>query len=366
MQSPLTSHVTSPLASSPENKDQLRTCLSHVEGQRGVLTLLGIPLHELTQKYTYTQWANMLWSVYSPSQAQKSVSLDTLNRAFCREQDVAYQGLQPLRHQLSQRSAISALRLGLEYVAAETPTAIAMTLMTSLLLHLNPEAVFSPAADPLERFLVALPSTGVDVLTKEKTLALQAYLMTVSDHGFNASTYTARVIASTGSDLKACVQGALGALAGPLHGGAPGPVLDMLDAVTAAESMPHWVQTQLDQGQRLMGFGHRIYRVRDPRADVLKSALKTLQGAGFESQRLQQAEHLEQVALSVLRAHKPDRVLETNVEYYTALLLESLAFPRESFTAVFALGRVLGWCAHAYEQQALGRLIRPTGSYFEV
>ncbi len=142
-------------------------------------------------------------------------------------------------------------------------------------------------------------------------------------------------------------------------------LLDMLDAVSAAESASQWVQTQLDQGQRLMGFGHRIYRVRNPRADVLKLALKRLQGAGFESQRLQQAEHLEQVALAVLRAHKPDRVLETNVEYYTALLLESLDFSRESFTAVFALGRVLGWCAHAKEQQELGRLIRPTGSYFE-
>ena len=346
------------------DKDTLRTCLSRVDGEQGVLTLLGIPLAELTQRYAYTQWAHILWSVYAPDPGEVQ-SLNVLNRLFCNAQDVAYQKLYELREQLTQRPAISALRLGLEYVEAETPTEITMTLMTSLLLHLHPEAEFSSATDPLERFLEALQLTGSDPLIREKALALQTYLMTVSDHGFNASTYTARVIASTGSDFRACVQGALGALQGPLHGGAPGPVLDMLDAVATADSVSAWVQTQLDQGARLMGFGHRIYRVRDPRADVLKATLKALQGAGFESQRLQAAEHLESVALALLSKHKPDRALETNVEYYTALLLESLGFPRESFTAIFALGRVLGWCAHAQEQQALGRLIRPTGAYFE-
>ncbi len=170
-----------PLNMPSENKDLLRTCLSHVEGERGVLTLLGMPLDELTQQYTYTQWATLLWSVYSPSEAQALYALEALNSAFCRAQDVAYEGLQPLRHALSQRSAISALRLGLS-ITAETPTAIAMTLMTSLLLHLNPEAVYSSTADPLERFLTALQPTGVAEFTAEKTLALQKLF----DDGFKS------------------------------------------------------------------------------------------------------------------------------------------------------------------------------------
>ena len=189
--------------------------------------------------------------------------------------------------------------------------------------------------------------------------ALDTYLVTVSDHGLNASTFTARVVASTQAGLGSSALGALGALKGPLHGGAPGPVLDMLDAVDRPERAEAVLSAMLERGERLMGFGHRVYRVRDPRADALKAALAGIQ----RTDRLELALAVEQTALRLLRERKPDRRLETNVEFYTALLLDALGFPREAFTAVFAMGRVAGWIAHAREQATSGRLIRPKSRY---
>lgn len=343
-------------------KDQLSTCLSRIDGLQGELEILGLPLAEIVSQFRYARWANALWGVYA-SETQAS------SAAFLKAQDWAWERLIPVRQRLARsEDAISALRLGLEYVGAETPVAIAMTLMMSLFGYLRPEseglANTALAQDPLERLMWGLFPLEQPEILNAKARALEIYLLTVSDHGFNASTYTARVIASTGSDFRACVQGALGALQGPLHGGAPGPVLDMLDAVAAAESAEAWVLKQLQQGKRMMGFGHRIYRARDPRADVLKAALVPLRGQGIQRERLEQAESLEAVVLQVLHERKPGRVLQTNVEYYTALLLEAIGFSREVFTAVFALGRVLGWCAHVQEQRAIGRLIRPSGHFY--
>ena len=190
--------------------------------------------------------------------------------------------------------------------------------------------------------------------------ALDAYLVTVADHGLNASTFSARVIASTGAGLTSAVLGGAAALYGPLHGGAPGPVLDMLDAVGEPGRADAWMDQAIGSGERLMGFGHRIYRVRDPRADALKSALSRLDP---DAGRLRLAEAVEGAALSALRRHKPGRPLETNVEFYTALLLEALGFPRALFTGVFAMGRTAGWLAHAREQAQTGRLIRPESRY---
>jgi citrate synthase len=151
---------------------------------------------------------------------------------------------------------------------------------------------------------------------------------------------------------------------GPLHGGAPGPVLDMLDAVGRPEDAHAWLTQELNSGERLMGFGHRIYRVRDPRADALKAALRPIVAAGqVDGRRMALAEAVERDALSLLRERKPDRPIETNVEFYTALLLDSLGFPREAFTGVFAIGRTVGWIAHAREQLLDGRLIRPQSRY---
>lgn len=200
-------------------------------------------------------------------------------------------------------------------------------------------------------------ATGVDAPGKGR--ALGRYLATVADHGTNASTFAARVVASTGSDDVSAVVAALGALKGPLHGGAPGPVLDMLDATEGLDDLGAWIRSELDAGRRIMGFGHRVYRARDPRALVLEEAAAALQ----ESRRLAHARRLEDAVQVELRRRHPDRVLAANVEFATAVLLEAVGLPRRAFTVAFAMGRAVGWLAHVAEQRATGRLIRPRATY---
>jgi citrate synthase len=190
--------------------------------------------------------------------------------------------------------------------------------------------------------------------------ALETYLLTAADHGLNASTFTARVVASTRAGIASAVTAALCALKGPLHGGAPGPVIDMLDEIGSPENAEAWLDEAVLRGDRLMGFGHRVYRVTDPRSDVVKRAVESL---GRNSGRIRYAEHIEQAALAVLAKRKPARSLQTNLEFYTALLLEALEVPRDAFTGVFAVARVSGWIAHAHEQIATERLIRPQSRY---
>ncbi len=187
--------------------------------------------------------------------------------------------------------------------------------------------------------------------------------MTVADHGMNASTFAARVVASTGSDLVSAVVAGVGALKGPLHGGAPGPVLDMLDAIAAPERAAAWIEGELLAGRRIMGMGHRIYRVRDPRAAVLERATLELSRAGVVTGRLGLARAVERAAEGALRQKHPDRPLRANVEFYTAVLLDTLGLDRAEFTPTFAVGRAAGWTAHVEEQRATGRLIRPASRY---
>jgi citrate synthase len=197
--------------------------------------------------------------------------------------------------------------------------------------------------------------------------AVDTYWVTVIDHGMNASTFTARVIASTRSDMVSAVTGAIGALKGPLHGGAPGPVLDMLKHIKSADRTEGWVRNELAAGRRIMGFGHRVYKVRDPRAAVLSEAADALASAGKDAlanrQLFDLARSAEQTILKVLDDVKPGRNLRTNVEFYTALVLQAVGLEPKSFVATFACGRVAGWCAHVIEQHAEDHLIRPQSEY---
>jgi citrate synthase len=197
----------------------------------------------------------------------------------------------------------------------------------------------------------------------ERTRALETYLNTVCDHGLNASTFAARVIVSTRSDVISAITGAVGALKGPLHGGAPGPALDMVFAIGSPDRAETVIRAKLDRGERLMGFGHRIYRVRDPRADVLARAAERFYSSDGDRSLYDLARNVEATALRLLRERKPDRRLDTNVEFYTALLLHGLGLPSELFTPTFAVGRVAGWSAHCLEQLRDGRLIRPQSAY---
>ena len=188
--------------------------------------------------------------------------------------------------------------------------------------------------------------------------AIDAYWVSAAEHGMNASTFTARVVASTGADVAAALSAAVGALSGPLHGGAPSRVLKMLDEVEASGNAEKWVSDALDRGERLMGFGHRIYRAEDPRARVLRRTCREL-----GSPRFQAAEALEKAALAELHARRPDRVLATNVEFWSAVVLDLAEVPPDLFTPMFTCARVAGWSAHILEQKREAKLIRPTAKY---
>jgi citrate synthase len=190
------------------------------------------------------------------------------------------------------------------------------------------------------------------------TKAVDAYFTSAAEHGLNASTFTARVIASTGADVAAAVSGAIGALSGPLHGGAPTRVLHMLEAVERGGDAEGYVKGVLDRGERLMGFGHRVYRAEDPRARALRRTARELGAPRYEV-----AEALEKAALAELSARRPDRVLATNVEFWAAVVLDFAEVPADMFSSMFTCARVAGWSAHIMEQKKLGRLVRPSASY---
>ena len=202
-----------------------------------------------------------------------------------------------------------------------------------------------------------------DVPDKERARGLETYFNAVVDHGMNASTFTARVIISTQSDLISAISGAIGALKGPLHGGAPGPALDMVFEIGEPSRAESYLRAKLERDERLMGFGHRIYKVRDPRADVLSAAAERFFHASGDMALYDLARHVEKTAVRLLIEYKPGRRLDTNVEFYTALLLHGLDLPPDLFTPAFAISRVVGWAAHCFEQQALNRIIRPQSVY---
>jgi citrate synthase len=197
--------------------------------------------------------------------------------------------------------------------------------------------------------------------------AIEQYLMLTIDHGFNASTFTARVVASTGADLADCVCAALGALAGPLHGGAPGRALDALDAIGSPERAAGWVRGEVAAGRRIMGFGHAVYRSVDPRSVLLRAIAeelaKTMAEKNDAGELVERAIAVEAEILVTLAELKPDRALPSNVEYYAGVVMASAGVPREMFTPTFAVSRTVGWCVHAVEQAAAGKLIRPAANY---
>ena len=350
--------------SSLENVIAAETRLSEVDGLNGRLVICGHSLDALAGRKSFEAvLALLLPDVLSTSE-------EAVRAELAQARLRAFREVARLDTDLVSLSVTEALRALMARLPDGEDKSVA-------LLQMAAPAVFVPALVRAKAGRKPIPPhagrghaaemlvmlTG-DQPDEEHIRALDTYLVTVSDHGLNASTFTARVVASTRAGYASAVLAALGALKGPLHGGAPGPVLDMLDAVATPDNATAWLAGEISRGERLMGFGHRIYRVRDPRADALKTALNRLGAAGgMDANRLALAEAVERAALAALRAAKPDRVLETNVEFFTALLLEALGFPRDAFTGVFAAGRVGGWIAHAHEQIETGRLIRPQSVY---
>jgi citrate synthase len=217
-----------------------------------------------------------------------------------------------------------------------------------------PQAEVNKGATIPERFLIRWRGEA----NPDHVKAIDAYWVSAAEHGMNASTFTARVVASTGADCAAALSAAVGALSGPLHGGAPSRVLKMLEEVEQSGNAEKWVSDALDRGERLMGFGHRIYRAEDPRARVLRRTAGELGSPRFEA-----AEALEKAALAELHARRPDRVLATNVEFWSAVILDLAEVPPDLFTPMFTCARVAGWSAHIMEQKREAKLIRPTAKY---
>ncbi|PKW14048.1 citrate synthase 2 [Saccharopolyspora spinosa] len=217
-----------------------------------------------------------------------------------------------------------------------------------------PHARIAEAATATEQFLIRWRGEP----DPKHVQALDAYWVSAAEHGLNASTFTARVIASTGADVAACLSGAVGAMSGPLHGGAPARVLPMIEEAERTGDARGVVTSILDRGGRLMGFGHRVYRAEDPRARVLRNTCDQLRAPRFEVAR-----ELEQAALTVLRERRPDRQIETNVEFWAAVVLDFAQVPTAMMPAMFTCARLAGWSAHILEQQRTGRLVRPSAQY---
>ena len=341
------------------------TVLSDVDGEAGRLIIRGHNLDELAGRWDFEAVLALLWAGFFPD--LPDAPADALGRARVEvfeamsatpaEPAPAAGLVESVRALIARLDDGDSAHLALRLVAAPAVFTAALTRLASGRRPVAPDPALGHAADILRmtRGVAARPA---------EVAALDAYLVTVADHGLNASTFAARVVASTRAGLTSAVLAGLSALKGPLHGGAPGPVIDMLDQIGDPRHARAWLEAAMDRGDRLMGFGHRVYRVRDPRADALKRAVAGLVTEGAPpSTRLALAEAVESAALAVLRDRKPDRSLQTNVELYTALLLEALGFAPEAFTAVFAMGRTAGWIAHAREQIAGGRLVRPQSVY---
>jgi citrate synthase len=342
------------------------TYLSGVDGEAGELTIAGFPVEELAGRATFEEVVYLLWNDELPDVGRLADFRDEL--AGRREIPLATMEL--LRSAAAERVPVmDALRMaaGTVRTGADEEEALALvaSLPTIVAVYwrmlggqepVSPEPTLGHAANYLYMLTGEVPGA-------EFSRALQTYLGAVSDHGMNASTFVARVIISTRSDFVSAVAGAIGALKGPLHGGAPGPALDVVFEIGEAGRAEAYLREKLGRGERLMGFGHRIYRVRDPRANVLASAAERLYTTDGDKELYDLALDVEQTALRLLAEHKPGRNLQTNVEFYTALLLHGLGLPKEMFTPTFAIGRVVGWTAHCFEQRDLDRLIRPQSEY---
>ena len=357
------------LAAGLEGVISAETRLSAVDGEAGELIIAGFPVEELAARASFEEVVYLLWHDVLPDPGELAVfevelgALRTLPgvtlellRAAAAERVPAMDAL---------RMAAGSVSLGVagdSYAEALALVARLPTIVAAYWRLLRGEEPVAP--DPrlghAANYLYML--TGEEP-GAEEVRALETYLNTVADHGMNASTFAARVIVSTRSDVVSAVVGAIGALKGPLHGGAPGPALDVVFEIGEAGRAEPVLREKLQRGERLMGFGHRIYKVRDPRADVLATAAERLYATDGDGELYGLALEVEKAALKALAEHKPDRNLQTNVEFYTALLLHGLGMPVELFTPTFAVARVAGWTAHCFEQQALDRLIRPQSAY---
>ena len=350
------------------------TRLSDVDGEAGELIIAGFPVEELAGLASFEEVVYLLWHDELPGPGRLADFREQLagRRALPRAV------LDLLREAAAERMpAMDALRVAAGALSLDIPDgsaadrshaeALALvarlpTIVAAYWRLLDGEEPVAPDTELGHAANYLYMLTGEEP-GAESVRALETYLNAVADHGMNASTFAARVIISTRSDVVSAIVGAIGALKGPLHGGAPGPALDVVFEIGESGRAEPVLRGKLARGERLMGFGHRIYRVRDPRADVLASAAERLYARNGNGEFYRLALEVEETALKVLAEHRPGRNIKTNVEFYTALLLHGLGLPSQLFAPTFATARVAGWTAHCFEQQALDRIVRPQSAY---
>ena len=351
-----------------------QTRLSNVDGQAGELIIAGFRVEELAGNASFEETVYLLWHDELPNAGQ----LTGLRQELAAERELPEATLDLLRAAAIRKvTVMDALRMAtgtlsleaatLSNIAAAQREAIILTakfptIVAAYKRLLHGQKPLAPCADlgHAANFLYMLSGERPSA---ERTRSLEIYLNTVSDHGLNASTFAARVIISTQSDMISAVTGAIGALKGPLHGGAPGPALDMVFEIGETGKAEPYLRAKLARGERLMGFGHRVYKVRDPRGEVLALAAERWYRAEGDMALYELARGVEKTAIALLAEYKPGRRLQTNVEFYTALLLHGLGLETELFTPTFAIGRVAGWTAHGLEQLGDNRLFRPQSTY---
>ena len=351
------------------------TRIAEVDGERGRLTLRGYDVSELSGRVTFEEVAYLLWHGTLPNQAE----LRELRAAMSAARDLPGPVLDALRLLAPYASGMHILRMTasmlslgdadadtLDPASARTRAARLQAQMPALVAHAyrirSGRELVQPKPEHglAEGFLYMLEGREPDPARVD---GLNAYLVAVSEHGLNASTFAGRVVISTDSDMVSALTAAIGALKGPKHGGVPGPVLAMMQAIDTPDRAEAYIRREMSEGRRIMGFGHRVYKVRDPRAALLGDAAERMAQTTGDRSLLELTQAVEQTTVKVLAELKPGRDLHANVELYAALILHAVGVPSELFTPVFAVGRTSGWTAHMIEQLEDNRLIRPASIY---
>jgi citrate synthase len=336
------------------------TALGYVDGEKGVLLYLGYRIGDLVDHGTYPAVANLLWTgKWEPDHHLPAAQIPEAVLIALRAVPKTAKPMDALRTAVSIWGTTQTLDWPPTAEQARALTAFAPSALAAFVrLRRGLEPIDpDPSLDLVPGFLYQLNGERADEATAR---ALDAYFIVGAEHGLNASTFAARVITSTRSDMASAITGAIGALKGPLHGGAPSEVVEQIHEVKSPEDAERWVRETLARGDRLMGFGHRVYRAYDPRATALRKVAESME---HKPDWLELAIAVEDVALRVLAEKHPDRALKTNVEYYAAPVLMGVGLTPDLFPATFALARHAGWTAHVIEQASANRIIRPDARY---
>lgn len=351
------------------------TNIAEVDGEKGKLTLRGYDVSELSGKVTFEEVAYLLWHGKLPTQTE----LDGLKSEMSAARELPAPTLAALRNLAPHAEGMHILRMGASTLSigdanvdsldmednkrraarlqAQMPALVAHAYRIKQgkeIVHPKPEHTLA------EGFLYMLEGVEPD---PARVAGLNAYMVAVSEHGLNASTFAGRVIMGTDSDMVSALTGAICALKGPKHGGVPGPVLKMLQEIGTPENADAFIRNEMNSGHRIMGFGHRVYKVRDPRAELLSDAAEKMAQTTGDDSLLVLTKAVEETTVRVLAELKPGRDLYANVELFAALILHAVGVPSELFTPIFAIGRTSGWTAHMLEQIEDARLIRPSAIY---